>query len=493
MVRIIQISLHDFKNIALGTIAFSKSKPDTSFIPGADVIGIYGQNGSGKTSVIEAIDLVKTLMMGAEYDKQRVLDYFHPDRDSFSIDIEFKVDAEGDVYLAYYTVAFSRRATDVWISQEKIAVKQFDGDKAKWGSKRTLFELVQDTPESAASVLPKNRWSHLLNADQQLKMSMLVSLGVLQRGNMSPMLSGQTTKYLASMRFCDFGLYKRDEPPAQLELNEAVLNRQTESFKSAHQQVLTPLFRLLGELDYYFRYRVNVFTTLANATCSLNVLSMDIIDDRAFGQKGHLSVNLFKPAVIKDDDFHAVSSAIKRVSGLIGTLVPGLSVEVKVIGSQLLDDGDSLAKQVEFLSCRNGVEIPLRCESEGVRKLISFSLCLMEVHSYPDSFLAIDELDSGVFEFLLGQLLSVLESFGKGQLIFTAHNLRVLELLPPSEILLTTSDPNNRFIRFKGVKPTNNMRDQYLRTISLGGSGLRLYNSTDKYSIDAALCLDGDE
>ena len=493
MVRIVQISLHDFKNIAFGEIAFSKSKPDMSFVPGADVIGIYGQNGSGKTSVIDAIDLVKTLMTGARYDKQRVLDYFHPGRDSFSIDVDFRVDAKDGLYLAYYTVTFSRRSSDVWISQEKIAMKQFDNDKAKWGSKRTLLELTQDAPESAALVLPRNRWAHLLSADQQLKMSMLVSLGVLQRGNMSPMLSGQTTKYLASMRFCDFELYKRDEPPALLELNEAALDRQTVSFKSAHQEVLAPLFCLLAELGYYFRYRVNVFTTLANATCSLNVLSMDILDDRAFGQKGHLSVNLFKPAVIKEDDFPAVSAAIKRVSGLLSTLVPGLSIEVKVIGSQLLDDGDSLAKQIEFLSCRNGVEIPLRCESEGVRKLISFSLCLMEVHSYSDSFLAIDELDSGVFEFLLGQLLSVLESFGKGQLIFTAHNLRVLELLPPSEILLTTSDPDNRFIRFKGVKPTNNMRDQYLRAISLGDSGLRLYDSTDKYSIDAALCLDGGE
>ena len=127
MVRIVQISLHDFKNIAFGEIAFSKSKPDMSFIPGADVIGIYGQNGSGKTSVIEAIDLVKTLMTGARYDKQRVLDYFHPGRDSFSIDVDFRVDAKDGLYLAYYTVTFSRRSSDVWISQEKIAMKQFHG------------------------------------------------------------------------------------------------------------------------------------------------------------------------------------------------------------------------------------------------------------------------------------------------------------------------------------------------------------------------------
>ena len=113
-------------------------------------------------------------------------------------------------------------------------------------------------------------------------------------------------------------------------------------------------------------------------------------------------------------------------------------------------------------------------------------------HSYRDSFLAIDELDSGVFEYLLGEILSVIDSFGKGQLLFTAHNLRVLELLPTSDIVFTTSDPANRFIRFKGLKPSNNLRDQYLRSVSLGGGDAELYVPTDKFSIDDALCLDGE-
>ncbi len=294
-----------------------------------------------------------------------------------------------------------------------MAVKQFNVDKDKWGSKRTLIELVQEAPESATAVLPRNRWSHLLNANQQLKMSMLVSLGVLQRGQ------HVSHAFHTDCQISDFALCLRFQSlfaggtSEQLQINEAVYKLQSASFKSAHQEILTPLYCLLAELGFYFRYRVNVFTTLANATCSLNVLSMDIIDNRVFGQKGHLSVNLFKPAVIKDDDFPAVSSAIKRVSELIGTLVPGLSIKVKVVGSQLLDKGDSPAKQVEFLSCRNGVEIPLRCESEGVRKLISFSLCLMEVHSYSDAFLAIDELDSGVFNSSWGSFFPCLSRLAR--------------------------------------------------------------------------------
>lgn len=41
----------------------------------------------------------------------------------------------------------------------------------------------------------------------------------------------------------------------------------------------------------------------------------------------------------------------------------------------------------------------------------------------------IDELDSGIFEYLLGEMLDLLSKKGKGQLIFTSHNLRPLETI----------------------------------------------------------------
>ena len=36
----------------------------------------------------------------------------------------------------------------------------------------------------------------------------------------------------------------------------------------------------------------------------------------------------------------------------------------------------------------------------------------------------IDELDSGIYEYLLGECLEVMQDKAKGQLIFTSHNLR---------------------------------------------------------------------
>ena len=497
MARIVQIELRDFKNIQYGKIDFAKSKPGLDNVSGADIVGIYGQNGSGKTSVIEALSLLKSLFIGASYDSAMVLDFFYPGKDTFSLAVTFLLNTKlADEFTALqlvsYEVSLSRRAEVVWISYERLTCKEFVSDTKKFAPQKTLFEFSQDSPDSASILCPKGDWGHLLKVDQQLKMSTFVSFGVQQKEHTSLLFSEALLKRFLSLASCNFDLYKLEETSRRPNTNYDVLERQSAPFKSAKKKTLDPLILIICDLNYYFRYRVNVFSTLVNATCSLNILSMDIPDKQSFMKKGHLSVNLFEPALLPEDVYDDVHLALERVSRLMGALVPGFSIVMRELGSQLLDDGDTLAERVEFMSSREGVEIPLRCESEGVRKLISLSLCLMEVHSYRDSFLAIDELDSGVFEYLLGEILSVIDSFGKGQLLFTAHNLRVLELLPTSDIVFTTSDPANRFIRFKGLKPSNNLRDQYLRSVSLGGGDAELYVPTDKFSIDDALCLDGE-
>ena len=85
------------------------------------------------------------------------------------------------------------------------------------------------------------------------------------------------------------------------------------------------------------------------------------------------------------------------------------------------------------------------------------------------------EVLSHFFEFLLGEILQVISVHGKGQLIFTAHNLRPLECLPSSCLVFTTTNPDNRYIKFRGSGASNNLRSQYLRAINLGGqkAGIR--------------------
>ena len=100
---------------------------------------------------------------------------------------------------------------------------------------------------------------------------------------------------------------------------------------------------------------------------------------------------------------------------------------------------------------------------------------------------AIDELDAGIFEYLLGELLQIFAESGKGQLIFTSHNLRPLEVLDKKFICFTTTNPDNRYIHMKNVGASNNLRNLYFREIQMNEQDEEIYKATKKHKIIAAL------
>ena len=151
----------------------------------------------------------------------------------------------------------------------------------------------------------------------------------------------------------------------------------------------------------------------------------------------------------------------------------------KIVGQKI--------RNVSFISNRAGKRFSLKHESEGIRKIISMLGFLVEVYNKENIIAVIDELDAGVFEYLLGELIEIFSESAKGQLIFTSHNLRVLEKLPPYKVVFSTASPTNRYIRLTGIKPSNNLRDIYLRGIQLGGHEEELYQGVSNSKIKRAL------
>ena len=167
------------------------------------------------------------------------------------------------------------------------------------------------------------------------------------------------------------------------------------------------------------------------------------------------------------------------------TIIPGMTIGIKNYGPQLTDDGTEALK-IELTSIRGDKVIPIRMESDGIIKIISILNALIHAFSNYSVCLAIDELDAGIFEYMLGELLDVFAESGKGQLIFTSHNLRALEMLNKENIMFSTANPDNRYIHMKNIKKTNNLRDLYLRSITLGGQNEVIYEETDSLSIAKA-------
>ena len=165
---------------------------------------------------------------------------------------------------------------------------------------------------------------------------------------------------------------------------------------------------------------------------------------------------------------------------------------MKKLDSTVQEDGSS-KERIMLMAKRDDIELPLRDESDGIRKIISELSLIIAAYNEPSVTVAIDEFDAGVFEYLLGEVLEVMEETGKGQFIFTSHNLRPLEVLDKKYLYFTTTNPKKRYVRLKGISATNNLRDTYFREILVSEQADELYNRTKRFKLVAALKKAGRE
>ena len=93
---------------------------------------------------------------------------------------------------------------------------------------------------------------------------------------------------------------------------------------------------------------------------------------------------------------------IRYMNEIIPVIIPDLTLKMTV-GDSTIDSQENQYYNVNFLAQRNGKTFSLIHESEGIRKIISMIGFLIEVFNKPGLIAFIDEIDSGIFEYLLGE------------------------------------------------------------------------------------------
>lgn len=179
-----------------------------------------------------------------------------------------------------------------------------------------------------------------------------------------------------------------------------------------------------------------------------------------------------------------IINTLKSVSYVLERLVPGLTLS---LNTKPITNSDFVNAYI--VAKRANSELPLSCESRGIQKIVSICWLLINVYNNSYYTAVIDELDSGIFEYLLGEILELIAEEGQGQLIFTSHNLRPLEILDKGYIVFSTANQKNRYIRLKNVKTTNNLRDFYYRSILLGGQDESIYDPTSEGDLRMAFLM----
>ena len=191
-----------------------------------------------------------------------------------------------------------------------------------------------------------------------------------------------------------------------------------------------------------------------------------------------INLHIADASEIDIDFYPQVQSAIDAINVAMRSIVPNLRIELEKKMEIERPDG-SKAIRVEVFAERDKKRFLMKFESEGIKRIVSILNYLISVYNNPGVCLVVDELDSGIFEYLLGELLGLMHREMKGQLIFTSHNLRILEKLDAKNIVCSTINPDNRYIRLAGIEKNHNKRDFYIRTITVGGQKEELYDEDD--------------
>nr|WP_296959007.1 AAA family ATPase [uncultured Mediterraneibacter sp.] len=454
VVRIESITIKNFKNVSMGTINFENKRKAYK----SSVLGLYGQNGSGKTALINAIQLLKLALCGKQI-PNKYADYINVDAESATLEYEFVIHYPQDRYKVWYQFSLKKVIDELASNLEdevgtnmSTRVEMFDEVLAfAYESKEERLRkapLIDTRVDGLFS--PKAKLAELVGDDKDQYMDLLV------------------TKRLTKTTSRGF-IFSRE-----------LINQYRKNCENS-------IYMRLIEGLYFFAHReLFVIDTESIGLISLNELPL-VFKYRNDNSEavGRIMLSLDRPTLIPEESYDLVEMVLKNMNIVLEQIVPGLKIGIVDLGAALTKDG-KVAKQIQLMSLKNSKEIPFCYESEGIKKIVSVLQLLIVVYNHPSVTVAIDELDGGVFEYLLGELLNIISEKGKGQLIFTSHNLRPLETIDRGFIAFTTTNPEKRYIRLTNVKGTNNLRDFYYRDIVLGEQSEQVYNPTNNFEIALA-------
>ena len=449
VVRLASLNIFNIKNVRKGQIVMPDAFRKQLSYKNAEVLGIYGQNGSGKTAVIDVMYYLQKILIGDALGEE-ISDYIDINGNSAEITADFNIFAGPVIYEASYRIILQKTEKRTEIIRETLSCA-INKDESR--TSKTIFIDYQRSDRENIFT-PKKHLEEVTKGSTENKTDLIVARKIAEKSNCS-YIFGESSREV----FC---------------------RSYTNNFRH-YSAVIKALFKFA--LIDLFVIR-NTHSGVISASFLLPVAFK--IEQDKIKMKGDFAVPLIGPVVLKEERINLLNTIVEQINMVLFTIIPGMKIGIYNYGTQLTDSGERGCR-VELISIRENMPpIPIRMESEGIIKIISILNVLIQAFGNPSICLAIDELDAGIFEYMLGEMLDIFNKNAKGQLIFTSHNLRALEMLDKDSIMFSTANPDRRYIRMKNIKASNNLRDTYLRGITLGGQDEVIYEETDSLKIARA-------
>ena len=147
VVRLLAIEIMNLKNVKNGKIDFLNSNIKKNLkLQLGDVLGIYGQNGSGKTAIIEALGVLKLILIGMplEDELKNLITYGEND---IKLIFKFYIEIKNKRYVIKYKVVIKESKDEgIRIQEEKIEYSVNENDE--WSKNKILIGVPFNTTNS---------------------------------------------------------------------------------------------------------------------------------------------------------------------------------------------------------------------------------------------------------------------------------------------------------------------------------------------------------
>ena len=417
------VKAKNFKSLKDIEFNLNKTKIKTN-----QFISIYGENGSGKTNIVELFKLLQQLAMSRATD-----------------------------------IAMNKMPKEFWKIQEEMSdqlpteIRQIFQLSFNLKEYRMLDEEEATEIEYGFKINNKDGFYYIKFDDEIIEEKLYY-------------MAGKQRAYLFQINKGDNKIIKN-------------LNKNIFFNEKYNEELIDGIDKYWGK--YTFLSLLSFETIEKNKDYINNNISKNIIEviDRIWlmtvhVDKGALKImpdgfvkvrklNNIQKGIVKKDKL----PEIKKYENVLNIFFTQAYADIKEVKYEINEKEDRIHYELYFNKMIGGQikSIPSRLESDGTRRILNQFDTI--IGSLLGETVIIDEIDNGIHDVLMKNIIMSIKDEITGQLIITTHNTLLLEILPKENIYILSTDYNGNktinSIKEYGIKiqKNNNARDLYFKGV----------------------------
>lgn len=353
-----------------------------------NIKGIYGVNGSGKSAILESVNIMRNLMTDVNYLNNPIVqknlnEIINKKTSKLSISADFLVKDSQNIYLFRYDINLIKNVMERYIiDEERLLYKKATSRKDELDTllhikDGEVIEIYKEEDTDLMEYFIKKTMNLLSNSSSLILYSEVMSNS-----------DEFKTRRVSFLGMCLWALRIVAE-------NIYIYMDQSDNHVN---YFLSDILLEEKDLD---------FTTIINQAKRLNANKLNIF---------HTNFD-----TVEKNAYSKYESIVKRLYNFIKIFKP----ELLDIDIDRKENGDVYVCSLNMVY--DNYSISTEFESTGIKKLIKLFIYLDIMTK--GGIVFIDELDSNLHDVYLCALLEYLMDFGRGQLCFTTHNVGPMDIL----------------------------------------------------------------